>query len=163
MPTTSRDWLSTIASVRDAVAAKRYDDADKELASFTDRHAGTPEAREADYWRAVYELDPDNPNSSPGRAIANFKHYLADSLAAPHRAEAVVLRRLAVSLDSAEQARKAIQTGTPLQAAPPDQTEPAPSAHELDLEKEVQRLKDELDQSNAELERIKKRLVPPPP
>jgi DNA repair ATPase RecN len=161
LPSASRDWIDTFGSVQSAVIAKRFEDADKELTAFAERYPGTAEAREAVYWRAVYRLDPANPKSDPASSIADFKRYLtADSTNLPRRAEAGVLQRLAASLDSAHQARRAADNGTPLAPIAPETTS-VPSAREQELMREIQRLKDELDKDNAELDRIKKRLTPP--
>jgi hypothetical protein len=163
MPTSAREWLTALTYAKAAASAGRYDEADRTLSEFAQLFAGAPETHEAVYWRAVFKLDPVNPSANPHAAVEQLDAYLADSASALHLTEAVVLRRLALSLDSLSQNQNRIVTIRP----PAITSEPTPDdavvaqEREQELQKEVQRLKDQLDRRTAELERIKKRLAPP--
>jgi hypothetical protein len=161
MPTSAREWLAALTSAKTAASAGRYDAADRTLYNFAQLYAGAPEAREVAYWRAVFRLDPANRSASTRAAVEQLDVYLADSASALHVTEAVVLRRLALSLDSLSQNR-IVTTRQPATAElAPDDVAAAQERQQV-LQKEIQRLKDSLERSTAELERIKKRLAPPP-
>ena len=68
-----------------------------------------------------------------------------------HRSEAMVLHRVAMTLDA--------RTGAVVPAAPATVLKPEDKAKD----EELQRLKDELAKATAELERIKRRLASPKP
>jgi TolA-binding protein len=161
MPTSAREWLTALTNAKAASSAGRYDDADHTLYNFAQLYAGAPEAREAAYWRAVFKLDPANRSASPRAAVEQLDAYLADSASALHVTEALVLRRLALSLDSLSQNRIVTtrQPVTTTESVPDDAA--VAQEREQELQKEIQRLKEQLDRSAAELERIKKRLAPP--
>lgn len=155
-----RDWPGTMAAAQKAVAGGRYADAEHELASFAQRHPGAPESRETLYWRALFFLDPANHNQDTNSAVKALDAYLLDGSSAPHRGEAQVLRRIALSLDSLS------RSGLLIVSSPADTVMrpfPAMIARVQELQKENQKLKDQLDKTNAELERIKKRLAAPKP
>jgi hypothetical protein len=160
MPTSAREWLSALTTAKAASSAGRYDEADRTLYNFAQLYAGAPEAREAAYWRAVFKLDPANRSASPRAAVEQLDAYLADSARALHVTEASVLRRLAISLDSLSQNR-IVTTRQPAIAEAAADDAVASQERQQELQKEIQRLKDSLDRSTAELERIKKRLAPP--
>jgi HAMP domain-containing protein len=161
MPTSAREWLTALTNAKTASSAGRYDEADRTLYDFAQLYAGAPEAREAAYWRAVFKLDPANRSASPRAAVEQLDVYLTDSTSALHVTEALVLRRLALSLDSLSQNR-IVTTRQPVTAEPAPDDAAAGQERQQELQKEIQRLKDSLDRSTAELERIKKRLAPPP-
>ncbi|HEX6966027.1 MAG TPA: hypothetical protein VF166_09525 [Gemmatimonadaceae bacterium] len=159
-PAPERDWAPTIAAAQKAVAGGRYADAEQELTVFAQRHPGSPESRETLYWRALFFLDPANHNQNTGSAVKALDAYLLDGSSAPHREEAQVLRRIALSLDSLS------RSGLLIVNSPADTVvKPLPTmlARMLELQKDNQHLKDQLDKTNAELERIKKRLAAPKP
>jgi hypothetical protein len=143
--TVATAWPSTLMAAYDAIADGRYDEADRALSDFAAAYQGTAEAVEAAYWRAVVALDPANGRASAREAATLLSRYLESRLPLTHRAEAAVLRRLASSVAETQ------RVGTV--------TRPAPSADARDAE--VQRLRQELEETKAELERIRKRLAPP--
>jgi len=159
-PSAARDWPTTIGMAQRAVAGGRYMDAERALATFAQEHPGAEEARETLYWRALFHLDPANHNRSTDDAVKELDAYLLDGGTAPHREEAQVLRRIALSLDSLG------RSGTLIVSLPTDTVvEPSQAtvAREQELQKENQKLKDQLEKTKAELERIKKRLAAPKP
>jgi hypothetical protein len=156
----TRDWNGTMAAVQSAAVGRRFAEADSLLVDFASQFAGSPEARETWYWRALMLLMPGNPALSYPGAVSHLDHYLADtSSAAQNIAAAHALRVLAVRADSLDRALKAANL---LLAERAEQTPPRPaSTREEELQKENDRLKAELEKLTAELDRIRRRLTPP--
>lgn len=146
-PEAERNWPATYLSAQGAADRGAYDDADRLLADFAKSHPNTAQAVEAGYWRAVYKLDPANRNANTRDAIAGLDGYLA-STNVDHRGEAATLRHLATQLVSLDRAL----------AQKPDEVVVAKPRDE-----EVQKLRDELQATKDELERIKRRLAAPKP
>ncbi len=144
--TFSSDYPSVVAAAYRAALAGHFADADTALSNYSRRHPASPESRDASYWRALFLLDPANKSGNPQRAAEQFDLYLADSALANHRAEALILRRLASDLDGMQSALDRARVAPPA------------GAREADLTRENQKLKDELEKTSAELERIRKRL-----
>jgi hypothetical protein len=136
-------WPAVLIAAQSDVDQKRHAEADKALREFGAEYAQSPEALESTYWRAVFMLDPANTSATPREASALLERYLAATGPIIHRAEAGVLQRIARTLAARE---------APAASRPADATRDA----------EVKALKDELEQTKAELERIKKRLATPP-
>ncbi|MGI9076364.1 MAG: hypothetical protein ACR2G6_03405 [Gemmatimonadaceae bacterium] len=153
------DWITAFSEAQRAAENRRFAEADAVLADFIKLRKGTTEAREAVYWRAVYLLDPKNRASNLREAVLYLDEYLSHPLPA-NVSQARALRGMASAVSSLHDAVRAAQrrpTGEP--------DEPAKSvpdtAREEEMEKEIERLKEQLDKANAELERIKKRLTAP--
>ena len=159
-PAADPDWPATIAAAQRAVAGGQYMDAERTLATFAQQHPGAEEARETLYWRALFHLDPANHNRSTEDAVKELDAYLLDGGTAPHREEAQLLRRIALSLDSLSGSGMLVVN---LPADTVVEPSPATIAREQELQKENQKLKDQLDKTKAELDRIKKRLAAPKP
>jgi hypothetical protein len=147
VPAAERDWPAAYLAAQSAADRGAFADADKTLADFAASHPNTPAAAESGYWRAVYKLDPSNKDASTRDAIAGFDRYLAMPDGS-HRGEATTLRRIAVQLSSLDRA---------LTAQKPDEAAAA------SRDEEVKKLKDELQATKDELERIKRRLAAPKP
>lgn len=154
MPPAADDWIGTIAGAKNQVALGHFDEADKSLYEFMQRYPSSPEAREATYWRALFKLDPANRDGSPRAATERLDEYLADTTASLHRAAASTLRRIAAKLDSLAQRAPIVAVNDSARLADAQKAQ----QREDDLQKEIKALKDQLDKTNAELERIKKRL-----
>jgi hypothetical protein len=155
----TQDWVQTLSFAQQSVSAGRFAAADSALAAFATRSGNTPEAREVYYWRALYLLDPANRAPDPRAAVRLLDAYLGDSTVVTYRAEARVLRALAISVDSLAQAAQTAQaTAAELRSSA---TERTPSTREEELQKEVQRLRDSLVRANADLDRIRRRLTAP--
>lgn len=137
-------WPVILIAAQSDVDRGQHADAERALREFAAEYARSPEALESTYWRAVFMLDPTNTTATPRDAGALLDRYLASNAPLAHRAEATVLQRVAKSL------------ATPRDAGPARASDPAREA-------DMKALKDELEQTKAELERIKKRLAPPPP
>jgi hypothetical protein len=135
-------WAPAISAAQRDASAGRHDDAERVLRDFAAAYPGTVEGLESAYWRAMILLDPSNGKSSPREAAALLGEYLEAEAPVVHRAEALVLRRLATTLAAARD--------TPARAAVTDPRDG-----------EIKRLKEELEKTTAELDRIKKRLSPP--
>jgi hypothetical protein len=150
------EWVRVLDASNQAALAGRYADADSILTTFSHNYDGSREALEADYWRAVFMLDPANRNASLEAGIASLDKYLSASPPPPHRREATTLRRLASQFETVSKLAAA-NTTTPTSA---------PRTVIVDdhsKDDEIARLKAELAKANEELERIKKRLATPKP
>jgi hypothetical protein len=178
-PRPMREWPATLQAAKEAARAQRYAEADSVLARFGSRHAGSYEAREAAYWRALFLVDPLNPQSSTGEAFRALNQFFADRSTVDTYDEATVLRRVVQQVDSLTralaqadrliaEAQEAVDEPRP--AAPaaqpaPAAAAPAPSAENRaqarqnrNLVEQVRRLREELSKSNQELERVRRRL-----
>lgn len=175
-PSASDDWPPTLGMAQTRAMRGDFDGADSLLAAFATQHAGSDEALETAYWRALFKMDPSNKNGSVTTAVASLDGYLATERRRAHLTEATTLRRAAAQIaelnklaaSAMSQARDARTTAANATAAAADAkdaarttgTEPAASP---DAQAEIKRLKDELAKANAELDRIRKRLTQPPP
>ena len=147
-PVPATDFTATLSQASQDAGAGRYGVADKLLADYTVRFPASSDAVESMYWRAIYKLDPANQGASPRDASVLLDGYLA-SPSAPHRSEALTLKRIASVLET--RAAMPAATVVKVEAAPTDKSK----------DEEVSRLKDELSRANAELDRIKRRLAQP--
>lgn len=169
-PAPARDWKTTLDAARTDAAAGRFAAADSLLAAYDGHYAGTPQAVETRYWRAVFDLDPTNALGSPTTALSLLDAYIGDPSAGTHMDEARSLRGVAFALDSlrryAAAVSDALQSSTTTNAASHvsesrgEVTNGTTKTAEADAD-EIKRLKDELAKANDELDRIKKRLAAP--
>jgi hypothetical protein len=154
-PPAAAEWSATLASVGTLVDAGRYAEADSALDAFATRHSGTPESAEARFWRALVHLDPANPDAEPRAALAAIDAYLAGGIEQPRYLEALVLRRTATELAG------------PRPAPPPVDSVAPPVPPEVDglraATDTIRQLRTELERTQAELERIRRRIRPGPP
>ena len=148
-PAPTRSWPRTLEDVKVAAATGQYDEADKRLASFALAYPNTPEAMESVFWRALFRLDPSNPAASAKEAGETFDAYLASPAPRSHEFDARVLRRTAAQLELRSKATTVARTEG--------------ETRDKDRDEELQRTKDELAKTVAELERIKRRLAAPKP
>jgi hypothetical protein len=176
LPTPTQEWPGVLAIAQDSAGKNAFDAADSALAKFANRYPGTSEALETAYWRALYKMDPSNRASSMPQAMAGFDRYLADSRAKRHMSEATTLRRVAAQIDglnklaanamaqtNAANANAANARAIAADARADAAKTAADATGTSSADAEIKRLKDELAKANAELERIRKRLAPPPP
>ena len=153
VPASGLEGPAALGKAQRAADGGRYVDADRALTTFAEQYAGSPEAAEAMYWRAVLLLDPANKDGSTKAAAQTLDAYLAlDSV--QHRVEASLLRRMADLVASLAADVQATKT------APPPVPPPAPALKEKD--EEILRLRDSLTKTSAELERVRRRLAPRP-
>ena len=131
-------WAATLLAAQRELERGRHAEADRTLREFAERAPSSPEAVETMYWRALIILDPASRGTTSREATALLEKYLASDAPITHRAEAAVLQRIAASMASA-------------------------AARPTTSDAEVKALKEELEQTKAELERIRKRLAAPPP
>ena len=141
-------WVTTLAAVRTALDSGRFALADTILVTFEQAEAGTSDAGESAFWRAMLRADPRNPDFTPAGARSALEGYLA-SEGAPRRTEAAVMLRLLTLSDSLRSALAAQRT--------------AADARDRAREEELQKRRDELQRTQAELDRIKRRLGAPKP
>ena len=147
-PTTGEQLIDAVTRARYAAAHGQHNEADIILSQFIGAHESTPEAREAAYWRAILILDGSASRADREEARRYLEAYLADSGAAAHQIEARLLRQFLVAVDSTSQATDSLSTAARHTAA----------AREEELKKEIQTLREQLDKTNEELNRIKRRL-----
>ena len=141
-------WVATLAVVQTAVDSGRFALADSVLTAFEQSEAGTRDASESAFWRAMLLADPRNPAFTPATARAALEAYIGTSPAHRRTEAEVMLRQLTLS-DSLRAAHAALRT--------------AAEQRDRAREEELQRLRDELQRAQAELDRIKRRLGPPKP
>lgn len=158
--TEATSWPMALTSARSRAAAGRFGAADTVLATFASMNPGRPEALETAYWRALYKVDPGNPNASLTGGLALLDGYLADPRPREHVDEATIVRRLAAQLESLNR----VAATAALQARDAAASAHADVAHASDPppDAEIKRLRDELAKANAELDRIRRRLAQPP-
>lgn len=171
-PAPERNWPNTLATAKSEALEGRFNGADSVLAQFAADYAGSSEALETSYWRAIFRMDPTNPDASLPRALASLDAYLAGPGPRQHTTEAAVIRRVGGQLDAANkaaasasaQAKDAASTAASAraQAADANARADAKSDGAQSADNEIKRLKDELAKANAELDRIRKRLAAPP-
>ncbi len=147
-------YLSEAAA---AAEEGHYARADELLRTAAARSPDAMETRDVPYLRAVLRLDPTSAYGSTAEAIRLLDAYLALPDTVRYRMEAAILRRVALNVDSL----RAEVPGQQLLLAQRDSLEQSRD-RERELEREVTRLREALEKSNAELERIRRRLAPPP-
>ena len=141
-------WVGTLAAVQVAVDSGRFATADSMLAAFERAEPDSPDAAESAFWRAMLRADPRNPAFEPADARRGIEAYLATPNPRRRTEASVMLRMLALS-DSLRAAQAAQRS--------------AADARDRARDEEVQKLRDDLQRTQAELDRIKRRLGPPKP
>lgn len=152
----TQEWVAALINSQREAERGQHAEADLTLQNFATRHAGSAEAEQAAYWRAVYLLDPTNAAGSPRAAASLLDGYLASPRALTHRQEAVVMRRMADALDALQ-----ISSGQAAAATPGSPAPASPAARDAAREAELQKLRQELRETKEELERLRRRLAPP--
>ncbi|HSA55098.1 MAG TPA: hypothetical protein VLE53_05305 [Gemmatimonadaceae bacterium] len=148
-------WPGILVRAQRLAEDGRYAEADQVLAEFAVEHPGTHEGAEADFWRAMLKADPGNADVTVREQLAALDTYLAGGPEMPRYIEAQILRRLVETVDSTRSLVVAVRA--------------AADARVDAKNDEVKRLSDELEKTVAELERIRRRLIPraderkPPP
>ena len=142
-------WPGVLASARRAAEARRYADAERILVAFSAEHPRSEEGWEATFWRALFQADPANRDATIREQLAALDAYLTGGPALPRYEEAVILRRMVETIDSTRSVIVAVRA--------------AGDARDRAKGDEVRRLSDELEKTVAELERVRRRLVPKPP
>ncbi len=147
-PPVEPPWVGTLAAVQAAVDSGRFAEADSILAAFERVEPEGPDANESGFWRAMLRADPRNPAFAPADARQGIEAYLATP-SPRRRTEASVMLRLLALSDSVRAAHTAQRS--------------AAEARDRARDEELQRLRDDLQRTQAELDRIKRRLGPPKP
>lgn len=145
---TEAPWVGTLAATRAAVDSGHFATADSILAAFEQSEASSPEASESAFWRAMLRADPRNPAFTPADARAALEGYLTTP-EPRRRVEAMVMLRMLAVSDSLRAAQAAQRS--------------ASETRDRARDEELQKLRDELQRTQAELDRIKRRLGPPKP
>jgi len=164
-PQIHNDWQRSLYYARANVDAGNYFAAQKILDEFGRLHAGTREAREIQFWKAAYMVDPANASGSLEDGIAALDGYLASDSSGWYRNEAIVLRRTAAVAQGVANQAKALASAdsTPTIVVKDTVVVGSKSRDEqiAALRDQLAKSKDELAKVSAELERIKKRLANP--
>ena len=141
-------WVGTLATAQAAVDSGRFATADTILAAFERSEPDSPDASESAFWRAMLRADPRNPAFAPADARAALDAYLVTPNPR-RRTEATVMLRMLALADSI----RALHTAQRSAAETRDRAR----------EEEMQKLRDDLQRTQAELDRIKRRLGSPKP
>lgn len=147
-PAPAEAFTGAIAAANKRAEAGDYSGADRILADFALKSRGTDEATEISFWRALYMVDPSNRIASIPEGLRAIDIYLSTPGAKMYKAQAIVIKRTAQSIQALRNAQIA----------------PKISGRDtvyVTREEEIASLKDQLAKANAELERIKKRLANP--
>lgn len=145
---TEAPWVGTLTAVRAAADSGHFAAADSILTAFEQSEASSPDVSESAFWRAMLRADPRNPAFTPADARAALEAYLTTQDARRRTEASVMLRMLALS-DSLRAAQAAQKS--------------ASDARDHARDEELQKLRDDLQRTQAELDRIKRRLGPPRP
>jgi hypothetical protein len=160
------DWTRTLYNARRDADAGNYFATSKLLDEFVRLHPDTREAREIAFWKAVYLVDPANPQGSLPGGIAALDTYVASSDSTGwYTDEARILRRTAATAQSVN----GLASSPP---APADSSSPSSKDTVVvvsksrdeeiaSLKDQLAKSKDELAKVSAELDRIKKRIANP--
>lgn len=141
-------WPGVLAQAKRLAEDGHYGPADRLLADYAVKHQGTAQGAEADFWRALFRVDPLNTESSTREQLAALDAYLHGGPSQPRYLEALILRRLVEAADSARAVVAEVHAAVEARTARRDD--------------EVRRISDELEKAVAELERIRRRLAPRP-
>jgi len=164
-PQLQSDWDRTLSNARGSVAAGNYFAAGRLLDEFVRTHPGTPEAREIEFWKAAYLIDPANEQGSLDAGIAALDAYLATDSTGAYREQAIVLRRTAIVAKGLANQAKPVATDSSSGTTVVTDTVVVGSKSRDEqiaaLKDQLAKSKDELAKANAELDRIKKRLANP--
>jgi hypothetical protein len=142
-------WPAILSAAQRAAESGRFDEAERMLLDFSVHQAGTSEGAESDFWRALFKMDPANHGASPHESLPLLDAYLSGGASFPRYAEAQILRRLVETVDSTSSLVATLQA--------------AADARQKTRDDEVKQLTEDLNKTMAELERIKRRLLPKPP
>ncbi len=150
-PSYVTEWPIAVRRATLAADSGNYAGAERILADYVTKNPRTREARETLFWQAMFKLDPGNTSAgSLPEGLATLDKYLADTSTVAYRAEATILKRLAVTTQVLQ-----AKVMTP----PVKDTAAVKTGTERDAE--IAALRAELAKTTAELERIKKRLANP--
>lgn len=141
-------WPGTLSTALRAAESGRFAEAERILTDFGLANRGTPEGAESDFWRALLKTDPANRAVTPRESMALYDSYLSGGTDQPRYAEALILRRVVESMDSTRALLATVRASA--------------EARDKSRDEEIRRLNDVIDRTTAELDRIKRRLIPKP-
>jgi hypothetical protein len=145
VPTVASRWIVLQGSVLSLVSENRNAAAESALVQFAREYPRTPEGDRARWWRTLMRVDSRvTAGSDPTIALSQLDSLLADTLATDVRAEASLIRRNLVAIDSARRAegrRRAQATQL--------------ATDRLD---ELKSARDSMGRLSAEIDRLRRRL-----
>jgi hypothetical protein len=145
-PSATSEWIALQGAVLALVAENRAAAADSSLQHFARMFAHTTEGDRARWWRALMRADQRAAAGDPALAIAQIDSLLADSLAQEVRAEAALVRRNVIAIDSVRRAEVRRRTQATQMAT--------------DRLEELRTTRDSLGKLQAEIDRLRRRLKP---
>ena len=151
-------WAVTLDSVRAQLASGRASRADTLLTTFRERFVGAAASEDALFWRALARSDVTATPGGVRPAIADLDAYRATPAPA-HLAEAVVLRRTLMALDSARNAP--VLADRPAVATVAARAGYVPRDSLRVRDEELQRARADAAAAQTELDRIRRRLAAP--
>lgn len=147
----ARTWATTREAAVELRRRGESAQADSLLTEFRTRFPGTPAATEALFQRALLRADPASRANAPRAAVSDLDAYEAGGELQPHHATSGVIRRLLLQNDSLRLAVAAERISAAV-LVPRDSLKPR--------DDEVVKLRAELEQTRAELDRVRRRLAP---
>lgn len=151
----SEAWAAAISSARELADSGRFARADSVLAAYASAYTQAGEAREAQFFRALFKADPSNRESSARDALALFDAYLAGGTSLPRYAEARVIFRTLQLIETLRDAPRVARSPAERASASPP---PISEGRDRPRDEEILRLQAQLDSARQELDRIKRRL-----
>jgi hypothetical protein len=146
-PSVNSRWVALQTTVLGLIAENRSSAADSSLLQFSKDHARTTEGDRARWWRTLMRADPRSTNGDPAVSIAHLDSLLADSIAIEIRAEAVLMRRTVITIDSLRRAEVRRRTQATQLAT--------------DRLDEIKVARDSVTKLLSEIERLRRRLRAP--
>jgi hypothetical protein len=147
----AREWGTLRDSAQALARAGEHARADSLLSAFRDRYPGTPASSDALLWRGLLRADPASRVQSTRAAASDLEAYESGGTFNPFATQTPVIRRLLAQVDSLRLAVAAERNAASV-LIPRDSLKPR--------DDEVLRLRAELEQARAELDRVRRRLAP---
>lgn len=147
-----REWSTTRETVADLIQRGQHAQADTLLGQFRAQYPGTPAAIEALFRRALLRADPASRARAPQAALLDLDAYATGGPLHVHGDEARVIARLLGESDSLRAVIATERTAASV-LIPRDSLRPR--------DEEIARLRAELEQTQAELDRVRRRLAAP--
>ena len=168
----TQEWAQTLARARGLAIDGRAGQADSLLARYATQYPSAPQAVEANYWRALFDLRSSAANQRLLAAIPLLQAYVSAGPSTEHWMEGDALLRAATRVDtltrvtagylSKGEVSNDAAAAANVRAADAKAEVKAATADGKAQDEEIKRLRDELAKSKDELDRIKKRLAEPP-
>ena len=151
----SREWTITRETTDALLRRGEHSQADSVLTAFRARFPGTPASSDALFQRALLRADPASRVHATRDAIADLRAYEAGGALQPNFVAAGVMRRVLGQIDSLRTVAGTVRA-TVVAPVTIDYRDSLKVRDE-----ELARLKLDIEQTRAELDRVRRRLAPP--